>query len=82
MLSGDAQQFVCLVLCATIIIDKETPNGVIRELCTASRFYALATELEGVTLALLGLVTLSYPVWCLAGSFHQSEIGSIIGPVG
>ena len=44
MLSGDAQQFVCLVLCATIIIDKETPNGVIRELCTASRFYAIATE--------------------------------------
>lgn len=29
---------------ATIIIDKETPNGVRRELCTASRFYAISTE--------------------------------------
>jgi SAM-dependent methyltransferase len=29
---------------ATIIIDKETPNGLMRELCTASRFYAISTE--------------------------------------
>lgn len=29
---------------ATIIIDKETPNGVRRELYTASRFYAISTE--------------------------------------
>jgi SAM-dependent methyltransferase len=29
---------------ATIIIDKETPNGLMRVLCTTSRFYALSTE--------------------------------------
>jgi hypothetical protein len=28
----------------TIIIDKETPNGLARELCTTSRFYAISTE--------------------------------------
>jgi SAM-dependent methyltransferase len=28
----------------TIIIDKETPNGLVPELCTASRFYAISTE--------------------------------------
>ena len=29
---------------ATFIIDKETPNGLTRELCTVSRFYAISTE--------------------------------------
>jgi SAM-dependent methyltransferase len=29
---------------ATIIIERETPNGLRRELCTASRFYAISTE--------------------------------------
>lgn len=29
---------------ATIIIDKESPNGLMRELCTVSRFYAISTE--------------------------------------
>jgi hypothetical protein len=28
----------------TIIIEKETPNGSVRALCTASRFYAVSTE--------------------------------------
>jgi SAM-dependent methyltransferase len=28
---------------ATIMIDRETPNGLTRELCTASRFYAIST---------------------------------------
>lgn len=28
----------------TIIIDKETTNGLIRELCTTSRFFAISTE--------------------------------------
>ena len=28
----------------TIIIEKETPNGFVRALCTASRFYAVSTE--------------------------------------
>jgi SAM-dependent methyltransferase len=28
----------------TIIIEKETPNGLTRELCTASRFYAISTK--------------------------------------
>jgi SAM-dependent methyltransferase len=29
---------------ATLIIDKETPSGLARELCTVSRFYAISTE--------------------------------------
>jgi hypothetical protein len=28
----------------TFIIDKETPNGTVRELSTTSRFYAVSTE--------------------------------------
>ena len=28
----------------TIMIDRETPDGLTRELCTASRFYAISTE--------------------------------------
>jgi SAM-dependent methyltransferase len=36
---------------ATIIIDKETPHGLTRELCTASRFYAIST---GRLLELMG----------------------------
>jgi SAM-dependent methyltransferase len=27
----------------TIVIDRETPNGLVQELCTASRFYAVST---------------------------------------
>jgi hypothetical protein len=29
---------------ATIIIDRETPNGLTRDLCVASRFYARSTD--------------------------------------
>jgi SAM-dependent methyltransferase len=28
----------------TMIFDKETPNGLVRELCTTSRLYAISTE--------------------------------------